>query len=95
MLPDHQTSTRCPSQYKELYFGSEPQEVVVGKRANYFPVALKFLIGGFLNVGPYCITIKSQNGRHAHPPREWQVMVKTFRKFARDRVFRSSLRDFL
>ena len=54
MLLDHQTSTCCHSKYKKLSFGCEHQEFLIGSKANYFSLSLKFLLGGFLTAGPYC-----------------------------------------
>ena len=39
-------------------FKCQPQGFLITKGANYFSVAKKFLLDGFLNVGPYCIQSK-------------------------------------
>ena len=52
MLPDNQTNTWCYSKYNKLYFGGEPQGLLVGKGTNYFPTGEKFILCGFLNAGP-------------------------------------------
>ena len=57
--PDHATNTWCHSKYKKLCFGCEPLEFLIGRRANYSPVGKKFLLGGFLNAGPYVSLTRS------------------------------------
>ena len=43
-----------PKEYKKLYFECESQEFLISRGRNNLSVAYKFLLGGFLNAGPYC-----------------------------------------
>ena len=54
-IPDHENNTWSHSKYKNLYFGCDTQEFLIGRRANYSSVGLKYILGGFLNARPCCI----------------------------------------